>query len=205
MLTAEATIQSERPSRYILQLCRHAQQVQRLRNRGRALHDRGDAQPRPEVEHVEWSDARGRVSFGWGQCTMQATPTTLALRVEAIDAAKLQWIQDIVASNIERFGRCEHVKVNWQRRDASRRAHRRTVLLTSAGALGVVLAIVAHLGLGGALLATRWLDLTAVGLVAVPIVAVLAHAVVPMAVIAVRRRAARRGRASAAPDKTEPL
>jgi len=33
MLTAEAHVQTEHPDRYLVQLCRHAQQVHRLRHR----------------------------------------------------------------------------------------------------------------------------------------------------------------------------
>ncbi len=73
MLIAEAHVQTEHPSRYLVQLCRHAQQAHRLSHRPRG-HD-GDAQAPPEVQHVEWSETRGTISFGWGRCTMQATQT----------------------------------------------------------------------------------------------------------------------------------
>jgi hypothetical protein len=118
MLTAEAHVQTEHPSRYLVQLCRHAQQVHRLRHRPRA-HDGGDAQPPPKVQHVEWSETRGLISFGWGQCTMQATPGTLILHAEAADEENLQRVQDIVAKDIERFGQRDHLKVNWQLPEAS--------------------------------------------------------------------------------------
>jgi hypothetical protein len=118
MLTAEAHVQTEHPSRYLVQLCRHAQQVHRLRHRPRA-HDGGDAQPPPKVQHVEWSETRGLISFGRGQCTMQATPGTLILHAEAADEENLQRVQDIVAKDIERFGQRDHLKVNWQLPEAS--------------------------------------------------------------------------------------
>jgi hypothetical protein len=117
MLIAEAQVQTEQPSRYLVQLCRHAQQIHRVRDRPHT-HDGGDVQPPPEVQHVEWSETRGLVSFGRAQCTIQTTPGTLTLRAEATDEENLQRVQDIVAGDIERFGRRDHLTVNWQRREA---------------------------------------------------------------------------------------
>jgi hypothetical protein len=46
MLTAEAQVETERPGRYLVQLCRHASQMgQHLRQRPRT-HDGGDVPPR---------------------------------------------------------------------------------------------------------------------------------------------------------------
>jgi hypothetical protein len=116
MLTAEAQVETERPGRYLVQLCRHASQMgQHLRQRQRT-HDGGDAPP--EVQHVEWSDTYGIVRLNWGQWTMQTTPDTLTLRVEATDEENLRRIQDLVAARLEIFGRRDHLKVNWQRFEA---------------------------------------------------------------------------------------
>lgn len=59
MLTAEARIQTERPSRYLVQLCRHADSEENL-----------------------------------------------------------QRIQSLITRNLERFGRRDHLNVNWQRPQA---------------------------------------------------------------------------------------
>ena len=116
MLTAEAQVETERPGRYLVQLCRHASQMgQHLRQRPRT-HDGGDAPP--EVQHVEWSDTYGIVRLSWGQWTMQTTPDTLTLRAEATDEENLRRIQDLVAARLEIIGRREHLKVNWQRFEA---------------------------------------------------------------------------------------
>ena len=117
MLNAEAHVETEHPDRYLVQLCRHAQQVHRLRHRPR--HDQAGAQPPPKVEHVEWTQTRGTVDFGWGRCTMQATPGTLTLRAEAGDRESLQRVQDIIARDIERFGKRNQLTVSWQRAHAS--------------------------------------------------------------------------------------
>jgi hypothetical protein len=96
MLTAEASVETERPSRYIGQLCRHFNQKGRHLLGGLREHLSGDAQPRADLRarietirnsriDVEWSETHGIVSFGWGQCTMQAGPDTLTLRAQAAD------------------------------------------------------------------------------------------------------------------------
>lgn len=60
MLTAEARVETARPSRYLVQLCRHfSHQGRHLRHRPRA-HLIGDGQAHPEAQaHVEWSDTTG--------------------------------------------------------------------------------------------------------------------------------------------------
>jgi hypothetical protein len=113
MLTAEARIETEHPSRFLVQLCRHAQQVHRLRH-SPPEHNGGDAQPPPQVQQAEWSQTRGLIGFGWGRCTMRATPGMLTLRAEAADEEGLRRVQDLVARNIERFGRREHLSVVWR-------------------------------------------------------------------------------------------
>jgi hypothetical protein len=113
MLAAEAQVKTEDPGRYIVQLCKHAQQVHRLRHRPR--NHGGDGQPPPKVEHVECADTNGMISFGWGQCTMHATAGTLTLRAEAADEESLQRVQGIIARDIERFGKRNQLTVTWQR------------------------------------------------------------------------------------------
>ena len=114
MPTAEAHVQTDQPGRYVAQLCKHARQVHRMRHRPPA-HNGGDGQPPPRVQHVEWTDTDGVVSFGWGQCTLQATPNMLTLRAEAASEENLRRVQEIVASDMERFGKREHLQVTWQR------------------------------------------------------------------------------------------
>ena len=116
MLAAESQVKTEDPGRYLTQLCRHAQQVHRLRHRPR--NHGGDGQPPPKVHRVDCSETSGTISFGWGQCTMQVTPGTLTLRAEASDEESLQRVQDIIARDIERFGKRNQLTVRWQRTPA---------------------------------------------------------------------------------------
>jgi hypothetical protein len=127
MLIAEARVETDRPGRYLTQLCQH------LSNKGRHLGtgegrqmrhrpggDRGN-HPQPgaaEQVRVEWSETDGTVSFPRGQCAMQATSDALVLRAEAADEETLQFIQDLITSHLDRFSRREHLTVAWQRAGA---------------------------------------------------------------------------------------
>lgn len=118
MPASEAHVQTERPSRYLVQLCRHVDQMGRnLFHRPRS-HFTGAAHAPPEVQHVEWSETHGTVTFGWGRCTMQTAPDLLTLRAEATDEENLRRIQDLVAGRLERIGRRDHLTVIWQRTEA---------------------------------------------------------------------------------------
>ena len=121
MLTAEANIEAENPSRFLVQLCRHARNMDHKMINLRSRHGRADAaRARPEVLHVEWSDTEGILRLNVGRCTLRAGPGTLAVRVEASDEENLRRIQDIVAADLERFGRRGHLTVTWQGPQAPR-------------------------------------------------------------------------------------
>jgi len=177
MLTSEAHVETERPSRYLVQLCRHISQMGRpLGHRPRA--HGGDTQSPPEVQHIEWTETYGTARLSWGQWTMQAAPGTLTLRAEAADEKDLQRIQDLVAGRLEKIGRRDHLAVAWQRSEApsvqpdeageaddphleeglrhTQGTTRRWSLNAIGGAAAV--AVGTHLVLGGsALAASRWL------------------------------------------------
>ncbi len=115
MLTAEADIRTEHAGRYLARLCGHAGKMgtagRRLGHR-RPSHAPGDAPP--EVRRVECSGTEGTVSLDWGQWTMRAFPDRLAVRAEAADEESLRRIQDLLTSRLQKFGRREHLTVNWQ-------------------------------------------------------------------------------------------
>lgn len=115
MLTAEADIRTEHAARYLARLCGHAGKMgiadRRLGHR-RPAHAHGDAPP--EVRRVECSGTEGTVSLDWGQWTMRAFPARLAVRAEAADEESLRRIQDLLTSRLQKFGRREHLTVNWQ-------------------------------------------------------------------------------------------
>ena len=99
MLIAEASVATERPSRYLVQLCRHVNLV---------------AQRNPQMgAHVEWSDDRGVISFGWGRCTLRALPGVLGLRAEAPDEEGLHRLEQRVAEKLEQVGARDRLTVTW--------------------------------------------------------------------------------------------
>jgi hypothetical protein len=111
MLIAEAQVETEQPSRYLVRLCKHANQMGRRTHHQPRRHAGGQAPP--EVQHVEWSGTSGIVRLSWGQWTMCAASDTLTVRAEAADEANLRRIQDLVSERLENFGRREHLTVNW--------------------------------------------------------------------------------------------
>jgi hypothetical protein len=116
MLSAEAAVKTEHPSRYLVQLCTHASKLGgHLRHRPRS-HASGDEPP--EVRHAEWSDADGTVTLNWGRWTMHAADGLLTMRAEADSEENLQQIQDLVTVRLETIGRRDHLTVNWHRTQA---------------------------------------------------------------------------------------
>ncbi|HEY0448621.1 DUF2218 domain-containing protein [Actinophytocola sp.] len=205
MLTAEAHVPTERASRYLVQLCRHASQLGQHRPR---LHVRDDTHAPPAVQHVEWSDTHGTVRLNRGQWTLEATQDTLTLRAEATSETELRRIQDLLAGRLEKIGGRDHLTVTWQRPDAppgqpgdaeqssdpsptempqrgqnTTKGQRSLAARWSLVAV-VVLFVAIHLGLGGAALAaSSWTVWTALGLVAV-----LVLKIAGLRLLATRRR-----------------
>jgi hypothetical protein len=99
VLIAEASVATERSSRYLVQLCRHVGLV---------------AQTRPEMQaRVEWSDDHGVISFGSGRCTLRADPGVLYLRAEAPDQKSLHQLEQRVAERLQQAGRRDRLTVTW--------------------------------------------------------------------------------------------
>lgn len=177
MFTAEARVETERASRYLAQLCRHAQQMSRAPHYRPRAHGDGDTHRPPEVHHVECSDTEGTVRLSLGQWTLRATPDALVLHVEAGNEEDLQRMRDLIAARVEKIGRRDHLTVAWQQLEAPSdppgtgdqanaphpKEHgdaggmaRRWTVRTVVGV--VALMVVAHLVLGGSVLAaSQWL------------------------------------------------
>jgi uncharacterized protein len=117
MLTSEAQIETERPSRYLVQLCRHAAGMNRMRGHWPRKHAGGDSLPLGEVQlRAEWSETHGVIGLSpWGQCTLAANANALRLQIEATDEDCLQRIQDVITRDLTRFGRRERLTVSWHR------------------------------------------------------------------------------------------
>jgi hypothetical protein len=101
MLIAEARVETEQPSRYLVQLCRHFNQE-------------AEGKPHPDVQaQIEWTDTHGVADFGFGRCTMQTDHGALMLRAEAPDDENLERVENLVAEHLERFGSRDDLSVTW--------------------------------------------------------------------------------------------
>jgi hypothetical protein len=114
MPTAEATVPTERASRYLAQLCSHLHHMSDMRHSDHGA-GRGDgpARPKPTVEHVDHSDTDGSIRFTTGLCTLHATPDTLVVRVETDDEDTLHQLQTGLAQRLEKIGRRDGLTVTW--------------------------------------------------------------------------------------------
>jgi len=204
MVNAEGRVETDRASRYLVQLGRHTGKMGHQGGHRPRAHHGGDTPP--TVEHTEWSDTEGTITFAWGQCTLQATPDALTLRAEATDEEHLRRIQDGISRRVEMIGRRDGLKVAWHRpgapqekpgevtgpapasgdRAAERRRRLQTIGLIAAGGLVLVM----HLGAFGAVLAaSKWTEgVTKVVLVLIllKVVTLAAHGV--LGGWAIRRR-----------------
>jgi hypothetical protein len=172
MLGAEARIKTDRPSRYLRQLCRHAREMGRHRLHRARTHG-GDGPP--QVRHVEWSDTQGLINFDFGRCTLEAHANTLALRAEAPSEEDLRRLELLLARRVHTLGGRENLTVDWQRltprptpptgalgRTATpptptltARWRRPTAIVRLAA---VLLAVASHLAVGAGMLTAPWVS-----------------------------------------------
>jgi hypothetical protein len=112
MRSAVAEIVTDKPSRYLVQLCKHAAAIARGHGPGTRL---AHAPAGREAQiAAEWSDTRGVLTFTpWGTCTLTANAATLSVRIDASDEQSLHKIQDILTSDLERIGRRAGLSVRW--------------------------------------------------------------------------------------------
>jgi hypothetical protein len=203
MLTADSEIATDRGSRYLVQLCRHAASMASTKGHRLRAHPGRDGPPPGEVQlAADWSDTDGVIRFApWGRCTLQATANTVTVRIDARDEGALSRIQDIITDDLQRFGRRERLIVTWRRPATSTDApanvtpptrptpRRRGHCLPIVVSVTVALVVAAHLGLGAVMLAN--LRLT-VGTAAVVLVILVAK----LLVILISRHSLRRRRAA---------
>lgn len=122
MPAAQARVATDRPARYLVQLCRHIDKRRRhpWSARPPRPHPGGTngrpAHPAPQGEaRAEWSGGRGAIDFGWGRCTLEADKAgnALVLRAEADDAEKLRHLQNLLTMHLARFSRREPLTTAW--------------------------------------------------------------------------------------------
>lgn len=87
------TFQTPNGSKFIAQLCKHF---------GHKI-------------ETSYDDVSGKISFGFGPCTLKATDETLEITVSAPDQDGLKSGQKIIDSHLKRFAfREEFEAMNWQ-------------------------------------------------------------------------------------------
>lgn len=92
MPITEAIVATENATSYLRQLCRHW------------------AHKFP----VTFDDQHGRIELPKAVCTLQASTTTLKVRIELPDAADEGRMQEVVAEHLQRFGFRENLVFHWQ-------------------------------------------------------------------------------------------
>ncbi|WP_366515273.1 DUF2218 domain-containing protein [Mycolicibacterium frederiksbergense] len=191
MPTVEARVATDRASRYLTQLCRHANQMRVM-----SVHpsERGGPMP-PRIERVDYTDTVGSVYFAEGTLTLQAGADVLVLRLEAADHECLCRLEDAVAARLQTIGRRDCVTVDWQGLgvlpivtdgEADREAlsggpgvgrpwWRSRLGWSGLAAVGVA----AHVGLGGTAIAaatwTGWVGNTVMLIILATMVVLVAH------------------------------
>jgi hypothetical protein len=187
MPIAEASVPTDRSSRYLVQLCRHADQMRRMRHGGG-----------PRVDHVEYSETVGVIRFTDGVVTLQASTDTLTLRIEAADEDGVRRLQDGIANRLRTIGRRDGLTLFWHQAEgaadpavitvdesSTERAPRKGRWRSRFGVLALLIAgsliVALHLGVGGAALAasawTGWVGNVLLAAILGTVVFIAAHVV----------------------------
>lgn len=122
MVTSTARIPTDRPDRYLRQICEHAGAMGSGGHGPgdhaghQSGHGRGQGTAASEVQvSAECAATQGTITFApWGSCEITAGPDALTLRVEAGDAQSLRRMQEVLTGDLERFGRRDGLSVTWQ-------------------------------------------------------------------------------------------
>lgn len=114
MRTSQARIATDRPNRYLVQVCKHASDMDGRGGHAMLARRHDGQEDRAEILHAEWTDSSGVIQTSWGQCSLRAAPGMLTLRAEAADEDNLLRIQDLLSARLERFGRRDRLQVAWE-------------------------------------------------------------------------------------------
>lgn len=82
----QATIATDRASRYLAQLCEHLNQIGHQQSgRKPRRHARMRSGHRPDVQRIDWNDTHGVIEFPFGACELAADGDGLTIRLAATD------------------------------------------------------------------------------------------------------------------------
>jgi catechol 2,3-dioxygenase len=93
VLRSRANVVTDRPSPYLLQLCKHF---------------------RHKLD-VTFDERRGTIPFAFGRCELHAGDGVLELEATAATADELARVEHVIGSHLERFGRRHELSVSWSR------------------------------------------------------------------------------------------
>jgi hypothetical protein len=116
----EGHLATDRASRYLVQLCRHAAAMDGRVHTGRA-HPHGVGEVRTDDVAAadvvaEWTATCGTVTFSpWGRCTLSAGEAGLTLVIDAPDELGLTRIHEVVTRDLERFTHRTAEVLTWHR------------------------------------------------------------------------------------------
>jgi extradiol dioxygenase family protein len=92
-LRSRAGVVTDRPSPYLLQICKHF---------------------RHKLD-VAFDERAGTIPFALGRCELRAADGVLELEAIAATPAELERVEHVIASHLERFGRRHELSVSWAR------------------------------------------------------------------------------------------
>lgn len=84
-------IKTDKASRYLQALCGHFNRKVR----------------------ADWTEAKGDVNFGFGNCQMTANDTDLVIQIQAEKPDEFERLKSVIADHLERFAVKDGLKVNW--------------------------------------------------------------------------------------------
>jgi len=90
-LRSRADVVTDRPSPYLLQLCKHF---------------------RHKLD-VTFDEGAGTIPFAFGRCELRAREGVLELEAIAATPAELERVENVIASHLVRFGRRHELSVAW--------------------------------------------------------------------------------------------
>jgi hypothetical protein len=112
--SAETRIPTANAAAYLARLCGHLSKLasaSRPPGHGPRLHARGTQLP--AVLHAEHTHDTGTITLSSGQLTLHAAADQLTIRADAGSQENLQRIQDMTAGRLAKFGRREHLDIQW--------------------------------------------------------------------------------------------
>ncbi len=92
-LVSLARVETDRPSRYLTQLCKHFS----------------------AKTPADWTDNSGVIQFEFGACRLVAEECALVLTAEGPDDESLTRVEQVTGSHLERFGARDELAVTWTR------------------------------------------------------------------------------------------